>query len=860
MLRKNLAANHVTIYLATAWLFFLCGYASLKYSVGRESLAALLPLIGEVGLDFVAVVLSFNLWFNAAAENKKIYLAFLVSFVAATFADGIYNLVLNLYQFQYENSIVASLFEVPFAIFLFFQAMAWKSISAINSTPVSDRRKSLYIPFVLSAILLFTMFVFILSWRIERFSVIGLFQCIDTLLESVGFALASMCLARARTAFIRYAATGYLLVVTSDIIIRYYVVSGAIPYLSLMESTWVLGLVLMCAGLIFAKSNSCKEQIRLFPISSLQSQVAAWLLILWLMSIVIFTLTYYVFLREQSIQFHDFVRHILASIIPLSVLVIAASSYIAGKISMPLNRLEKIIRDFTDNDEIRLAELDKDKVNFIVEFSTLEKFVFDSFKLYKKKHQMEMEFANVATQVAHDIRSPLESLTNLSKDVIKLNEDQREIIALSISRINEITESLLMRHRGLQKNDISPSDKPSSNPELIYPILGNVIAEKKVEFKNNNDVNIEFVSDKAAENLFCSINRANFKRVISNLINNSVEAIESGGKITISLSKDTQNVLVEIKDTGCGIPDEVLNNIGSNSPSKKDTGNGLGLQHAIKCISEWKGKYSISTKENVGTSFVIVLPIQNAPCWMQANIYLRESDPVIIMLGGHDDVFRFISEKINKSFGFILNNFFHLRSEDDIFEFIDDKYRLLTSQKDVYFFIEYDLPDASVNGLEFIKMHSIQKNAILMINKYPDSDVLDEIVRLNVKAIFKSFLAKTPVNIVYKHPDYVLLDDKIIITKMWILEAIKHGRKIVTFNNKNDLFSNIDHFDKSVEIYVDADLGDDNGELVTKYLHDYGFVNLHITTGHESAKYTCLPWIKSVIGKSPDFMRVRTVK
>ena len=101
---------------------------------------------------------------------------------------------------------------------------------------------------------MFAMFMFGLKWQIQYFSLKGIFQSIDTILEVIGFFMATICLARAQTFLIRFTGIGYLLIIASDFIIRYHVVSGMVPYLSSLESTWILGLTLMSLGFF----GSCK--------------------------------------------------------------------------------------------------------------------------------------------------------------------------------------------------------------------------------------------------------------------------------------------------------------------------------------------------------------------------------------------------------------------------------------------------------------------------------------------------------------------------------------------------------------------------------------------------------------------------
>lgn len=853
MQRNKLSTTFITINAIIAWLVYACAYIVLKNNPSTTTLAGYFSLVGEVGLDIVAAVLAFRLWRKTEEYHTKVvFLVFSIAFIAAIAADGIYNVVLNLFQFQYINPIIVSLFDVPFALFLLFQLIAWGWILFSNREVPVKARKSSYISYAIVSVLMFVMFMFGISWKIEYFSLLGLFQVVDTTLEVIGFALATICLARAKTPLIRFAAIGYLLVVSSDFIIRYHVVSGLIPYLSSLEATWVLGLLLMCLGFFLIPNNKRNESFQLLPVNSLQSQIAIWLLILWLVSAFLFSGSYYLFSSDIGHHLNQITKNLLSLLVPLSVLAIISSSYISTKISSPLSRLEDVISSFIGADNVDIPKSMNPKDNFIFEFITLENFVLDSFSLYKKKHHLEMEFAKTASQVAHDIKSPLIALDNLSKNLIRISDDQRDIISSSINRISEITENLLAKHRFLHGQERT-SQLLQNTVEMIFPILENMVLEKKVQF-DDRKVNITFVPERSTENTFCLINATEFKRVISNLINNAVESIDGSGHISIFLRQDFNSISIEIKDTGCGIPKEILDGLGNGVSYKKERGNGLGLKHAISCIAEWGGSYIINTKENFGTSFNINLPIQEFPDWIQREIHLLEN-PVVVIVDDDLSIYNLWKEKLNKWFqGISSFTIIHLISPEELEEYVISKYSQIKDKCSVVFLVDYYFPNSNVNGIDAIKNNSLAEKSFLVTTQYPDKTMKDALYESNIKMVLKKDINKIPINVVFTMPDLILLDDKRLVTKTWSLEAIKHGKKIVTFNSIETFMRYIDFFHKNTDIFLDSDLGDEKGENIAKELFKRGFRNLYITTGFDIQDFPALPWIKGVIGKEPIFI------
>ncbi len=92
---------------------------------------------------------------------------------------------------------------------------------------------------------------------------------------------------------------------------------------------------------------------------------------------------------------------------------------------------------------------------------------------------------------------------------------------------------------------------------------------------------------------------------MSNLINNAVHALDGQGEIEITSSSDSKNVIIQVKDSGPGIPDENLEKIFEPMFTTKNTGTGLGLVICKSIIEQHGGSISVN---NNPTTFTIKLP------------------------------------------------------------------------------------------------------------------------------------------------------------------------------------------------------------------------------------------------------------
>lgn len=236
----------------------------------------------------------------------------------------------------------------------------------------------------------------------------------------------------------------------------------------------------------------------------------------------------------------------------------------------------------------------------------LEAEYMDNLEKSKKLEDLN----NFAAQAAHDIRSPVMALEAVAKTTSGLDPAKLKIISDAAQRVNNIADNLVHEY----KKTLSSSEKPSLNKDIfdeqtIQEIIESLKEEKLIlqsdfrKYKIHIHGNIEYkIQDPKLQ--------FELKRVISNLINNSIEAFsDSNGKIDLILSEATESFSIEVKDNGQGIPKHIQNNLFQKGATfNKTSGTGLGLFHAKETIEKFSGRIDLSSKEGLGTLVQIVLP------------------------------------------------------------------------------------------------------------------------------------------------------------------------------------------------------------------------------------------------------------
>ena len=109
-----------------------------------------------------------------------------------------------------------------------------------------------------------------------------------------------------------------------------------------------------------------------------------------------------------------------------------------------------------------------------------------------------------------------------------------------------------------------------------------------------------------------AINVGKINQVITNLIVNAAQAVQAGGEVTVKSYPQGNTIVVEVRDNGCGMDNETLRNIFNPffTTKAEGEGTGLGLSISFEIIQEHKGFIEVDSKQGVGTTFIVSLPIR----------------------------------------------------------------------------------------------------------------------------------------------------------------------------------------------------------------------------------------------------------
>ncbi|MFJ8414310.1 ATP-binding protein [Bacillus paramycoides] len=218
----------------------------------------------------------------------------------------------------------------------------------------------------------------------------------------------------------------------------------------------------------------------------------------------------------------------------------------------------------------------------------------------------------LAAGVAHEVRNPLTVIKGFIQ-LFQINkEDQEKYFDLMLSEIERI-EAILQEFLSIAKTDEIPTEKKN-----IYKIFENVVSLINTKAIMTN-IQVELIADSSEIIIECSENQ--LKQVFINILQNSIEAMPDGGKISIHMKEMNEDgVIIDIVDEGIGIPEERIKRLGEPFYSTKEKGTGIGLMLSYKIIESHQGAISIMSDVGVGTTVTIYLPKT------QSELYISKSE------------------------------------------------------------------------------------------------------------------------------------------------------------------------------------------------------------------------------------------
>ncbi|MCF6131095.1 sensor histidine kinase [Flavobacterium wongokense] len=241
-------------------------------------------------------------------------------------------------------------------------------------------------------------------------------------------------------------------------------------------------------------------------------------------------------------------------------------------------------------------------------------------RLMRSQHEIESKNADLLTankeldrfvySASHDLRSPISSLKGLVT-ILKTEEDPEEVKSYLA-----MMESVLNKQDQFIKDIIDYSRNKRTKDVLKQVSLAEIVKDAIEQLQYAENVKkITIEKELAVDKVFSDNLR--LKIIVNNLLSNAIKYADFSKEkpfIAIKTYPAENNFIIQIEDNGIGINKQYLNRIFEMFfVTNKNKGTGLGLYIVKEAIENLNGNITVESKINVGTKFIVTIPLQNKP-------------------------------------------------------------------------------------------------------------------------------------------------------------------------------------------------------------------------------------------------------
>lgn len=324
---------------------------------------------------------------------------------------------------------------------------------------------------------------------------------------------------------------------------------------------------------------------------------------------------------SDSSQNIDFPSSIVANNNTVPVILVDESDSIIGARNFNSEKtgdhgyLKTVLKKIKeDNNPIKI-DLEKDHFNLIyykdstiltmlifypyIQLGLIILFILVSYLAFSssRKAKQNQVWVGMSKETAHQLGTPTSSLAGWI-EILQNNYPEVSItgeLARDVERLEKVTERFSRI-----------GSKPSLIKENIVPIISRTVDY----LKSRASSKVKFTYDNSNKNeVIVPVNSALFEWVIENVSKNAIDAMEGNGEITIRIAETEKHAMIDISDTGKGIPKSAFNKIFNPGFTTKQRGWGLGLSLAKRIVEEYhNGKIFVRHSEvGKGSTIRIVM-------------------------------------------------------------------------------------------------------------------------------------------------------------------------------------------------------------------------------------------------------------
>lgn len=518
-----------------------------------------------------------------------------------------------------------------------------------------------------------------------------------------------------------------------------------------------------------------------------------------------------VIVQASSCDLDERFNDLFNIMLTLAMFIIVVGVYFGKKILIWAWRpMENVLERATSSENLTddiLTAAPKELVPII-------KKVMDSYK--------SISAAELLDEMLHNLASPVKTLKQIfmKYEGRELSHKDYKVV---LSNISQIESYIKAQYEGqsAKKNDVT----------FVNDLLESTTHGKLLEISNKNkDISIIFNSEESDYGLFSSIEYTKLKDIISNMMNNSYDAILDSGVIRLQVNEEDEFLRILVEDNGKGIAESDIKAIFDKGISLKES-SGLGLHYAQKTLEEIGGSITVSSRLGRGTSFTIKLPKVPVPKWFKSQVDITDVKTIVVV---DDEIINYNEWASRKELG-VTPQLIYSESRESLEALLP----ALEDLSSTLFIVDYEFKGQPYNGADLIREFEL-KSAFISTNKIRSPEVYEKCKTLNIKILPKPLVSKVPIRTNRKSNELqaVFLDDDNLID--YLVDSLKknHGIESKAYYDYKVFLKESKNLPIDTLFFIDKKLDGISGVEVARTLRSNGFYNLVAATGSTKKSFS----------------------
>jgi nitrogen fixation/metabolism regulation signal transduction histidine kinase len=311
--------------------------------------------------------------------------------------------------------------------------------------------------------------------------------------------------------------------------------------------------------------------------------------------------------RDIAREMNTLDRRVLVGAVIVVLFAALLGASLAGRVADPDARLTRATRQIAAGRlDTRVTVDSTDELGRLVDdFNSMAGTLASQQAELARANQLKA-WSEMARQVAHEIKNPLTPIQLAAEHLRHVDSDRGRPLGGVVDQCVQTILGQVRLLRQIASEFSTYAAEPPMRPERLSPatLLDAIVEPYRLGLRDRITIDVAVPPDLPA----VSADPTLLSRALTNLIENAIQAMPAGGRLSLRATADGDVVRIEVADTGVGMDETALARAFEPYFSTKTGGSGLGLANARRTVERHGGRLSIESVLGQGTTITLVLP------------------------------------------------------------------------------------------------------------------------------------------------------------------------------------------------------------------------------------------------------------